>query len=44
MAVSDGSLPLELRPAEIRTVQLRRRETATGRPRVLDAIGPRHQG
>jgi alpha-mannosidase len=44
LAVIDGSLALELRPAEIRTVQLRRREMVTGRPRVLDAIGPRHHG
>jgi mannosylglycerate hydrolase len=37
----DGSLRLELRPAEIRTVQIRRRETATARAEILDATGPR---
>ena len=36
-----GSLPLDLGPAEIRTVQIRRRETAVGKPDVLDAAGPR---
>ena len=36
-----GSLPLDLKPAEIRTVQVRRRETAVGKPDVLDAAGPR---
>ena len=41
LPVSNGSLRLELRPAEIRTVQLRGRETALGRPDVLDASGPR---
>ncbi len=42
MAVdSDGSLALDLGPAEIRTMQLRRRETALGRADVLDAAGPR---
>ena len=34
---ADGSLVLELGPAEIRTVQLRRRETALGHADVLDA-------
>ncbi len=38
---ADGSLVLELGAAEIRTVQLRRRETALGRAEVLDAAGPR---
>nr|MBA2632865.1 alpha-mannosidase [Chloroflexota bacterium] len=37
----DGSLVLRLGAAEIRTVQLRRRETALGRADVLDAAGPR---
>ena len=41
LGVADGGVRLELRPAEIRTVQLRRRETALGRPDVLDASGPR---
>jgi mannosylglycerate hydrolase len=41
LQVADGSVGLELRPAEIRTLQLRRRETALGRPDVLDASGPR---
>ena len=38
---ADGSLVLELGPAEIRTVQVRRRETALGRADVLDAAGRR---
>jgi alpha-mannosidase len=37
----DGVLSLALGPAEIRTVGLKRRETASGRADVLDAIGPR---
>jgi mannosylglycerate hydrolase len=37
----DGSLALDLGPAEIRTVQLRRRGVAVARPDVLDAAGPR---
>ena len=41
LPVTDGSLRLELRPAEIRTIQVRRRESALGRPDVLDASGPR---
>ena len=41
MPVTNGSVRLELRPAEIRTVQFRRHETALGRPDVLDASGPR---
>ena len=44
LSVDDGTLRLELRPAEIRTVQFRRRETATGRAMVLDATGPRRAG
>jgi alpha-mannosidase len=39
--VADGAARLELGPAEIRTLQLRRRETALGRAEVLDAAGPR---
>jgi alpha-mannosidase len=41
LEVGDGSLRLALGPAEIATVQLRRRETAAGRAEVLDAAGPR---
>ncbi|MDQ2689569.1 MAG: alpha-mannosidase, partial [Chloroflexota bacterium] len=41
LVVTDGALALRLRPAEIRTIQLRRRETALGRATVLDASGPR---
>jgi glycosyl hydrolase family 38/alpha mannosidase-like protein len=41
LALADGVLALDLRAAEIRTVQLRRRETASARPEVLDATGPR---
>jgi Glycosyl hydrolases family 38 N-terminal domain len=41
LALVNGVLELELRPAEIRTIQVRRRETATARPEVLDATGPR---
>jgi mannosylglycerate hydrolase len=38
----DGErLALDLGAAEIRTVQLRRRETAAGRAELLDAAGPR---
>ena len=37
----DGVLRLELGPAEIRTVQLRRRETAAAQADLLDAAGPR---
>ena len=37
----DGSVALDLAPAEIRTVQLRRRHVAVTRPAVLDAAGPR---
>jgi alpha-mannosidase len=39
--VADGELNLLIGPAEIATVQLRRRETAAGRAEVLDAAGPR---
>jgi alpha-mannosidase len=39
--VGSGGLELPLRPAEIATIQLRRRETAVGRADVLDATGPR---
>ena len=42
--VSEGTARLELRPAEIRTLQLRRHETALGRAEVLDAAGPRQSG
>ncbi|MEP7082164.1 MAG: alpha-mannosidase [Chloroflexota bacterium] len=38
---AEGSLRLELGPAEIGTVQVRRRESALGRADVLDAAGPR---
>ena len=41
IAVRDGHLTLTLGPAEIRTVQLRRRESSLGRAEVLDASGPR---
>jgi alpha-mannosidase len=44
LAVEDGRVALELGPAEIRTIQFRRTETATGRPEVLDAAGPRQSG
>jgi len=44
LAVSDGQLRLDLRAAEVRTVQLRRRESALGRADVLDAAGPRQSG
>jgi len=44
LEVTDGRLLLDLGPAEIRTVQLRRHETAAGRPEVLDAGGPRQSG
>ncbi|HSJ00304.1 MAG TPA: hypothetical protein VLA59_07960, partial [Patescibacteria group bacterium] len=42
--VADEAVRLELGPAEIRTLQLRRHETALGRPEVLDAAGPRQSG
>ena len=41
VAVSDGHLALTLGAAEIRTIQLRRRESSLGRAEVLDAAGPR---
>jgi alpha-mannosidase len=41
LAVTDGALHLDLRPAEIRTVQVRRTESAVGQAHVLDAPGPR---
>lgn len=41
LPLSDGSLRIQLRAAEIRTLQIRRRETAIDRPDVLDAAGPR---
>jgi hypothetical protein len=41
LAVEDGALSLTLGPAEIRTLHLRRHETAVGRAEVLDAAGPR---
>ena len=44
LAVSDGSVALALGPAEIRTIQLRRQDTARGRADVLDATGPRQSG
>jgi alpha-mannosidase len=37
----DGSLVVDLGPAEIRTVQVRRKETALSRADALDAAGPR---
>jgi mannosylglycerate hydrolase len=39
--VTDGGITLALGPAEIATLQLRRRETAAGRADILDAAGPR---
>ncbi|HEU5324954.1 MAG TPA: alpha-mannosidase [Candidatus Limnocylindria bacterium] len=42
--VSDGAVTLRLGPAEIRTIQFRRSETAELRPEVLDASGPRQSG
>ncbi len=41
LPVDGGRLQLQLGPAEIRTVQVRRTETANGRPEILDAAGPR---
>jgi alpha-mannosidase len=38
---SDGVLHLQLGPAEIRTIQLRRRESAVVQADFLDAAGPR---
>jgi alpha-mannosidase len=42
--VAEGAVSLELGPAEVRTVQLRRHETAAGRAEMLDASGPRQSG
>ncbi|HUH17048.1 MAG TPA: glycoside hydrolase family 38 C-terminal domain-containing protein [Methylomirabilota bacterium] len=42
ITVEGGAVSLELGPAEIRTVHVRRRETSLGRADVLDAAGPRH--
>jgi mannosylglycerate hydrolase len=39
--VTDGDLRLNLGPAEIRTVQVQRIETATAAPDILDIAGPR---
>jgi alpha-mannosidase len=39
--VADGAIALDLGPAEIRTIQLRRAESSAGRAEVLDASGPR---
>jgi mannosylglycerate hydrolase len=44
IGVSGGAARLELGPGEIRTLQLRRAETALGRAEVLDAAGPRQSG
>ncbi|HEX2766020.1 MAG TPA: alpha-mannosidase [Candidatus Limnocylindria bacterium] len=41
ITVADGAIGLRLGPAEIRTIQLRRHETASRRAEVLDAAGPR---
>jgi mannosylglycerate hydrolase len=41
LEVVGGGVALALGPAEIATIQLRRRETAAGRAEVLDAAGPR---
>ena len=40
----DGAVALELGPSEIRTIQLRRRETSLARADLLDATGPRQNG
>jgi alpha-mannosidase len=42
--VTEGAVRLDLGPAEVRTVQVRRRETAAGRAEMLDATGPRQNG
>ncbi|MEO7870501.1 MAG: alpha-mannosidase, partial [Candidatus Limnocylindria bacterium] len=44
LAVSGGALALTLGPAEIRTIQLHRLDTASGHADVLDATGPRQSG
>ena len=41
LPLDDGHLAMELGPAEIRTIQIRRRETSLGRAEILDAAGPR---
>jgi alpha-mannosidase len=41
IGVADGAIALDLGPAEIRTVQLRRTESSLARAEVLDASGPR---
>ena len=41
LPVEDGAVTLALRGAEIRTLQVRRVESALARPEVLDASGPR---
>jgi len=41
LPVDAAALRLDLGPAEIKTIQLRRHETAAGRAEVLDAAGPR---
>ncbi len=41
LPLEDGHLAVALGPAEIRTIQLRRRETSLGRAEILDAAGPR---
>jgi mannosylglycerate hydrolase len=41
LEVRDGELRLPLGPAEIRTLRLRRIETATAAPPILDVAGPR---
>ena len=37
----DGAVRLELGPSEIRTIQLRRRESSLAQADLLDAVGPR---
>jgi alpha-mannosidase len=41
LPLEDGHVAVALGPAEIRTIQLRRRETSLGRAEILDAAGPR---
>ncbi|CAN5265893.1 alpha-mannosidase [soil metagenome] len=43
LTVRDGSLALELEPAEIRTVQFQRQEPSLGRASMLDAGGSRQR-
>jgi mannosylglycerate hydrolase len=40
----DGAVALELGPAEIRTIQVRRDERSLARADLLDAVGPRQDG